>query len=268
MVGKQSGWLLAWMMAAAVFWTAPMAAAQATKNSDEEYQSLIKQGVAEFGAANWEEARLLFGRSHEINPNARTLRGLGKVEFELRHYVASTRLLESALQERRNPLTEEQRQEVNELLSRARRFVSLYTIRLKPPTAALALDGMPAKLEPGGWIMLDSGEHTLSGSSPGYRTKSLKLDVRGGEGKTLSFELEEGTSTAATSTESSPFLASTGEEDEEGGVLTTWWFWTAAGVVATGIVVGVAVAASGGEERQAPLPGSGGVVVSALTRMP
>lgn len=58
-------------------------------------------------------------------------------------------------------------------------------------------------------------------------------------------------------------------DEKSGGLFSQWWFWTAAGVVVAGIVVGVAIAASGGgQERQGPLPGNTGVVVSTLRIAP
>jgi len=57
--------------------------------------------------------------------------------------------------------------------------------------------------------------------------------------------------------------------DKGGGLLSKWWFWTAAGVVVTGIVVGVAIAASGGGQKQeGPLATETGIVVTALREAP
>jgi hypothetical protein len=47
--------------------------------------------VAEFEAGHLEDSRALFTRAHSTQPNARTLRGLGIAEFELRKYVESAR---------------------------------------------------------------------------------------------------------------------------------------------------------------------------------
>lgn len=49
--------------------------AQASDSS--EYEQLVDKGIAEYRAGHWEESRSLFEQAHAINPNARTLRGLG-----------------------------------------------------------------------------------------------------------------------------------------------------------------------------------------------
>src|SRR5690349_15250674 len=62
-----------------------------------EYERAIDSGIAEFQQGNYVEAREQFARAHALVPNARTLRSLGMVEFELRNYVDAVTYLEGAL---------------------------------------------------------------------------------------------------------------------------------------------------------------------------
>jgi hypothetical protein len=66
-------------------------------------------------------AREELRRAHAIFPNARTLRGLGMVEFELRSYVQSVQLLEQALAASVKPLDGKLRTDTEALLARAQR---------------------------------------------------------------------------------------------------------------------------------------------------
>lgn len=52
--------------------------------------------------------------------------------------------------------------------------------------------------------------------------------------------------------------------DDEPGLLGQWWFWTGAGVVVAAVVVG-AIVIGGGESVSDPRPGTGGLVVVALS---
>ena len=52
--------------------------------STTEYEAMITDGLAEFQAQRYAEARALFERAHALSPNARTLRGIGMVAFEMR----------------------------------------------------------------------------------------------------------------------------------------------------------------------------------------
>ena len=56
---------------------------------DPAYRRLIKEGLAEYEARHFDEARSLFQRAHDLNPNARTHRGIGMASFELRDYVSA-----------------------------------------------------------------------------------------------------------------------------------------------------------------------------------
>jgi hypothetical protein len=71
------------------------------------YAALIDEALAEHQALNFEEARTLFAKAHAIFPNARTLRGMGMMEFELRDYAAGAEQLEQALASQVRPLAGE-----------------------------------------------------------------------------------------------------------------------------------------------------------------
>jgi tetratricopeptide (TPR) repeat protein len=69
----------------------------------------------------------------------------------------------------------------------------------------------------------------------------------------------------AVASEPSTELASPEASPGGGSVLEEWWFWTIVGVVVVGAGVGIGVGvASADAGTQAPLPGTGGVVFSAL----
>src|SRR5262245_12806154 len=55
----------------------------------DSYEQLITRALTEFDARNFAEARALFLQAHALRPTARTLRGIGVTEFELRNYVDS-----------------------------------------------------------------------------------------------------------------------------------------------------------------------------------
>ncbi len=153
-----------------------------------EYGKAIQLAVVEFDSGNWREARILFRRAHEIEPNARTWRGLGITAFELRSYVEAIAELEAALADPRKPLTEQQRKEVQALLVRAREFVSVYRVTVTPENAQVLVDGKPATLQEGR-LFLDPGQHSVVVRAAGYEERRADLKVDGGEQDQLSIEL-------------------------------------------------------------------------------
>src|SRR3954467_9851662 len=129
-------------------------AATAARAADDStpVSVLIGDAVAEYDAGHFQEARALFRQAHERQPTARTLRGIGMCSFELRDYVEATRSLTASLRETRRPLTSEQKRHAELLLARAHTFVGRFTVKIKPATASLFVDGHPAELEPDGML--------------------------------------------------------------------------------------------------------------------
>jgi tetratricopeptide (TPR) repeat protein len=172
--------------------TKPRAQPASDAAESAEYKQAVEAALEEYRLQHFEEARSLFERAHAIDPNARTLRGLGMVEFERRHYVRAAELLEEALTSKKKPLTEEQRKAVEELLGRTRQFFSQYAVEVQPASEALQveLDGKPVELGAEHKLALEAGEHTLRISAPNAVPRELRLDVKGGEQQTLRIQLE------------------------------------------------------------------------------
>jgi hypothetical protein len=160
----------------------PVAEAQPNNTAEAgEYRELIEQALSEFKHKNWPEARVLFRRAHELSPNARTLRGMGVVSYEMRDYVHAVLELSSALSDARQPLTDAQRKECETLLGRSRTFVGAFVLKLEPATADVTLDGSPPVRDHEGRILVSFGEHTLRAVAPGFQDATSKLAVQGGE---------------------------------------------------------------------------------------
>jgi tetratricopeptide (TPR) repeat protein len=170
---------------------ATRASAQAADaQADAEYEAAISQAVIEFAAEHWQEARALFLRAHQYRPSARTLRGLGFCEFELRHYRDADRLLRLALADTRRPLTAEQSSDVTSALARAQGFLGRYRVTTQPQGATMTIDGAAPRFEADGSVLLEVGEHVLVASAPQHAQQRQAVDVRGGEREALRIVLE------------------------------------------------------------------------------
>lgn len=154
------------------------------------YQSAIAEAVTEFSAGRWAEARALFKRAHSLSPNARTLRGMGMCAYELRMYVPALRELLGALQEKRRPLDEAQRIQVNQLVAQASNFIGRFHVTLLPAGTALVVDDKPVKLDPGNLLFLELGEHRIAASAEGYQPMQQRVRVEGMETRELRIELQ------------------------------------------------------------------------------
>lgn len=261
-----------------LLWSAQVTAfAQSAK--PDEYKKVIENAVSEFDSGNWAEARVLFEQAHALRPSARTLRGMGKVSFELKEYVRAQKELNAALVELRSPLSEDQRHEVLGLLSRIEKFIGRLVIRVKPPEAQanITLDGQPVE----GELKLDLGQHDLSIHAPGYRSLHRAISVEGGKTTRLELTLTPVDGDWVQPTASPALAASTLDTTSEepgqvplappsadqprDGVLQQWWFWTIVGAVVVGGAV-TAIALTAGQSGPEPaVPGNTGLSIQVLT---
>jgi hypothetical protein len=162
--------------------------AQPAPASDREYRQLVREGLQEFSAGNFVEARTLLERAHALRPSARTLRGLGLVAYELRQYVRAVRELEAAIAARENPLTPEQVVEARSAIEKARRYIAIVVLSVQPAHAELRLDGQ--RVAPGEH-RLDAGEHAVHAEAPDHRAHEKTFAVVGGQRLELPIALAE-----------------------------------------------------------------------------
>ena len=217
------------------------AAPSSTAAEPPGYRAAIDSAIAEHEAGNFAESRALFARAHALYPNARSLRGLGMADFELRNYGASIEYLQEALASSVRPLEGELRTETEALLARARGFVGRFRLVLQPVDAAVTLDGALLPPPPPAQLALAVGDHTLDISAQGRVSERRALRVTGGEDLTLEFNLPEQTAIAPQALQSE-----TPREQSSSSLLASPWFWVAAAAVVVGAGVGIGLAASSG----------------------
>lgn len=168
----------------------PAAGLDGDSGDSPVYRNLIKDGLAEYDAFRFEEARSLFLRAHAMSPSARTHRAIGMTCFELRDYVCAVRNLSTALKDERRPLSPDQRKHAEDLLGRSQMFVDVFTLAIAPDSTRVLVDGAAMELERDGTLLLDAGGHTLEASAPGMTNRSFPVSVKGGQHRELAISLE------------------------------------------------------------------------------
>lgn len=183
----------------------------------DDYRDTINAAIAEHASGNWEEALALFRQAHALRPSARTLRGMGVASFEARHYADAIRYLTAAATETARPLTPEQLLAVEQLIPRARAFVSRLSIVVSPADATVAVDGNLFEGDMRREILLDAGEHQLVVSASGYESSVRAVQLSPGTAANLDIDLSpkrdasalEGTSAAPPAHTAPPAHAAT-----------------------------------------------------------
>ncbi len=206
--------------------------------ADAEYQASIRNALSEFDSGNFAEARALFRRAHELQPSARTLRGIGMTSFELREYVDAIRSLSASITDARRPLEAPQRAQVQGLLDRAQTFVGRYQLDVDPADATLTVDGHAIVREPDGTLLLDLGRHSIVGRAQARQDATVAVEVRGGERDTLTVRLSAAAAPDANvNRELSAPRPSRAQRDEGGGGIPPAVWLVTSGVLATGSVL-------------------------------
>jgi tetratricopeptide (TPR) repeat protein len=245
---------LSLLACAALSTLATPASAQHAPALPPGYTELIDEAVAEATRANFIEARALFARAHALYPNARTLRGLGMMSYELRSYAESVSYYEQALTSNERPLDADLRRDAEGQLNRARRFVAELKFALTPPATRVSVDGAPAQLGASGLLRLDPGQHTLLFEAAGYRSETRSLNVRGGESLVWTIMLPLAGDSQATQPDepnaNAALAAPAAQRDDKPRPLVkNPWLWAGVVLAAGAIAAGVAVAVTRDDKK-------------------
>jgi tetratricopeptide (TPR) repeat protein len=218
--------------------------AQAAESS--EYRTLVEQALIEYADKNYEEASSLFARAHQLEPNARTLRGLGMAAFELRRYPESIVDLEAALASNERALDSTLRSETAALLQRARGFVATVTVDLVPQSAELLVDGNRA--EPFAPLSLSLGEHVFELRQSGRVRERRVVRLRGGEVSHLRLAVGVGGADTSAARADKP------EHDRKRPLYKNGWLWAGVGAVVAGSVTASVLVATRSDDKTVVVP--------------
>ncbi len=146
----------------------------------EGFAALVREGLAEYGAGRWAEARVLFLAAYEARESAEALRMAGNASYELRDYVASVEYLERALAATEHGLRAERAAEAEVVLERARRFVGVVRFEVTADVGArVRIDGR--EVDVASPLLLAEGTYRLRADADGHLPIDRPLDVHPGE---------------------------------------------------------------------------------------
>lgn len=214
------------------------------------YREAVEQALSELSVGHFSEARAMFLHAHTLFPNARTLRGLGLAEFELRSYVECIEHLEQSLASGVRPLDAQLREETERLLERASRYVTRLSVHVTPATATVRLDGAPVDVAGGRTLLLTAGDHRLDVEAPEKLPAQRTVHALGGDTQALTLALTPQPPPARSESESPRRLRKNP------------WLWVGVSALVAGAAVtaGVLVARRG-SETEPPYGGTSGVII-------
>ncbi len=231
--------------------------APSTLGEPPDYAALVDAAIREHELSHYQEARELLLKAHALFPNARTLRGLGKVEYELRNYGQAVNHLERALASPVRPLDPRLRMEVQELLGRARAYVGEVHVAVEPSSASVIVDGVTVASGPQASFSLMVGDHLIEFHAAGHFPERRAVHIKGGEETKIQVVLN---APPAVTGESAQAL---GDHKSDAALVSkrkSWLVWTlsVAAVAGTAVALGFALRADGAERADG---GTSGVVL-------
>jgi PEGA domain-containing protein len=250
--------------------------AQAAPNAqnDATYDSLIDNALSEYRLGHWVEAKAYFTQAHALQPNARTLRGLGLVCYELRKYVEAIAYFQQSLASQTRPLTDSMRDGVSQLLHDAQRFVSRVDVQITPPDATLTLDGRVVTRDAEGQILIDAGSHELTVEAAGYDGATRNLTTDGGESMRVKLALRPNQAVGVEAPAPGPIQSqppAAGDASDSDSESVAPWIVVAGGgvvLITGGVLLGVALSDKSDIEDTPKGSRSWSEVESAYDRVP
>lgn len=200
-------------------------------NEPYRYREAISQAIREYNARNFVEAHALFVRAHALLPSARTLRGMGVVEFELKRYRECILHLQQALDSDVRSLDGQLRERAAVLLSRARTFVARVYLNIEPDSAQVVVDGEPLGTRPDE-LLLRVGDHILEFRAPGHVFERREVQLLGGEQRRLQVTLRKEVA----------ITPATAPSPEQRRWFQRTWVWVGVVAVAAGATIATTVA--------------------------
>lgn len=261
------GW---WCVLALVGLCGAQSIALAEASVPPGYQEAVNQALSELEANNLPEALTEFRRAHALYPNARSLRGMGMVEFDLRDYRTSAKHLQEALASSVKPLAGKLRTDTETLLDRALRYLGEVRLITDPSDVTILVDGAPAELRADGVLLLNVGEHTIELQAPGRLTETRSVQIAGGDKRQLRVTLgmvsakSEQAPVARAPQQEGPFVPQSDEpSDQPAPVYKKWWLWTVVAVVVVGGGATAALLLTRDEKpKRRPIEGDDGIGVT------
>ncbi|MDB4990615.1 MAG: hypothetical protein JWN04_5793 [Myxococcaceae bacterium] len=170
---------LSWVLGFLMCGVTSLAAAQT------DYQSALERALSAHAAGDLAEARTFMEQAHALEPNARTLRGLGIIAHAQGRELDAAALLEQARASRVRPLTPELNGAVEELLTRVYKKLARLTLALEPADSKLLIDAAEPVWHAPHELLLLPGRHQLAVSAAGHLPYALALTLEPGSSEAL-----------------------------------------------------------------------------------
>jgi len=162
----------------------PAEPASLTAASDEIEiaRQTARDGLTVYKSGDYARALELFEKARSLYPSAQILRMTGYSHLAMEHWEKAVQMLEEALTTEITPLSDEDRKDVEEQLSKALAHFGMVTVTSSVKGSELLVDDDPPRELPlAKSLRLVEGGHSLVVRAPGHRDAQEDVIVEGGK---------------------------------------------------------------------------------------
>ena len=156
---------------------------------EQRYRGLIADALSAYEDGRFVAALTLFEQAYALHPNARAMRGVALVLFELGDHTKALHALDEALSHPVDPLPPDLRAQLLEVRARAAAHLEHVVVQLSPRSAVLRIDGHDVKVNRKGELWLPPGTHRVEVSQAGFKVELRTLQAVPGGARTLTIAL-------------------------------------------------------------------------------
>lgn len=150
----------------------------------------FKHGVQLFKEADYTAALVEFERAYEIDPKYQVLYNIAESHYQLLDYANALRTFRRYLEEGGAKIPFKRRKDVEaEIVTLSKRVATL-TVTTNEPGATIAIDDVYVGTTPLEPLMVSSGRRKVTAKLPGRPSVTERVDLAGGDEKSLALEIE------------------------------------------------------------------------------
>lgn len=160
--------------------------------AEQSYDELVGEAIVARDQGDLVRAHALFEAAHQLDGNARTLRGMAITSFQAGRYLRALHEIDAALRHPNKPLDATLRSSMAELRTRAEQQLAWLELTIEPAEAvpsALYVDELERERATSLRYQLDPGEHTVRVAALGFVEASVRVQLAPGSDQRLAITL-------------------------------------------------------------------------------
>src|SRR5215471_11571198 len=152
-------------------------------------QGHFRRALELYEEANLGAALTEMKRAYQIAPNYRILYDIGQIQFEMQNYSGALSAFEEYLAQGAKEVPAERRRQVEKDIGKLRQRIALLEVSVNVADAEVWMDDERIGTSPLAPFVANAGRRKLAVTKPGYAPVQRTIEVAGGDGLHVAFDL-------------------------------------------------------------------------------